>query len=57
MVALSLAEQMAIPQGKPLTDVEMRDLVDRLQQASSHYLPNGKIISTLLSHDEIQKRF
>lgn len=54
-LALSLAEQMAIPQGKPLTDIEMRDLVDRLQ-ASSRYLPNGKTISTLLSYEEIQKR-
>jgi DNA mismatch repair protein MutL len=57
MVALSLAEQMAIPQGKPLTDIEMRDLVNRLDLASTRYLPNGKTISTLLSHDEIQKRF
>ena len=57
MVALSLAEQMAIPQGKPLTDIEMRDLVNRLDLASTCYLPNGKTISTLLSHDEIQKRF
>ena len=57
MIALSLAEQMAIPQGKALTEIEMRDLVERLQQVSSRYLPNGKIISTLLSNDEIQKRF
>lgn len=54
-LALSLAEQMAIPQGKTLTDIEMRDLIDRLQ-TSSRVLPNGKTISTLLSYDEIQKR-
>ena len=57
MIALSLAEQMAIPQGKVLTEVEMRDLVERLQQTSSRYLPNGKKISTILSYEEIQKYF
>ena len=57
MIALSLAEQMAIPQGKALTEFEMRDLVERLQKTSSRYLPNGKKISTILSYEEIQKRF
>ena len=57
MIALNLAEQMAIPQGKVLTDIEMRDLVERFQQTTSRYLPNGKIISSLLSHEDIQKRF
>ena len=58
MIALGLAEQMAIPQGKPLTEIEMRDLVERLQQSSSsRHLPNGKTISILLTHDDIQKRF
>jgi DNA mismatch repair protein MutL len=58
MIALSLAEQMAIPQGKSLTDVEIRDLVDRLQQASSsRHLPNGQTISFILTHEDIQKRF
>lgn len=58
MVALSLAEQMAIPQGKVLSEPEMRDLVERLQQASSsRHLPNGQTISIILSHEDIQKRF
>lgn len=58
MIALSLAEQMAIPQGKSLTELEIRDLIERLQQSStSRHLPNGQIISTLLTHDDIQKRF
>ena len=58
MVAISLAEQMAIPQGKALSELEMRDLVERLQQASSsRYLPNGQTISIILSHEDIQKRF
>lgn len=58
MIALSLAEQMAIPQGKILTDIEMRDLVDRwLHTYTSRHLPNGQTIVTLLTHEEIQKRF
>ena len=58
MIALGLAEQMAIPQGKTLTEIEMRDLVERLQQSSSsRHLPNGQTISILLTHEDIQKRF
>jgi DNA mismatch repair protein MutL len=58
MIAMSLAEQMAIPQGKPLTELEMRDLVERLQQCATYrHLPNGQTISTILTHDDIQKRF
>ena len=58
MIALSLAEQMAIPNGKGLTEMEMRDLVERLQQSSSsRYLPNGQTISILLTHEDVQKRF
>lgn len=57
-IALSLALQMAIPQGKSLTEMEMRDLVQRLMQTSSpRYLPNGQTIITILTHEEIQKRF
>ena len=58
MIALGLAEQMAIPQGKALTEMEMRDLIERLHQStSSRYLPNGQIISTFITHEDIQKRF
>ena len=57
-IALSLALQMAIPQGKSLTEMEMRDLVQRLMQTSSpRYLPNGQTIIIILTHEEIQKRF
>ena len=57
-IALSLALQMAIPQGKALTEMEMRDLVQRLMQTSSpRYLSNGQTIITILTHEEIQKRF
>lgn len=58
MIALSLAEQMAIPLGKILTDIEMRDLVERwLHTYTSRHLPNGQTIVTLLTHEEIQKSF
>lgn len=58
MIALGLAQHAAIPQGKPLTELEMRDLVMRLQQTSSmRYLPNGQTISIILTQDDIQKRF
>jgi DNA mismatch repair protein MutL len=55
---LSLAEQMAIPKGKSLSDAEKRDLVKRfLSLGHSRFLPNGKIILSYLSHEDIQKRF
>lgn len=56
-LALSLANQMAIPQGKPLSDKEMRDLVNRFMNDPSRHLPNGQVILSILNHDDIQKRF
>lgn len=57
-VALALADRMAIPVGKLLTDNEMCDLLQRmLQHAESRYLPNGKTIFTILTNDDLQKYF
>lgn len=57
-VALSLADRMAIPVGKTLTDNEMRDLLQRLlQHTDSRYLPNGQTIFTILTNDDLQKYF
>ena len=57
-IAMSLAESAAIPYGKTLTETEMRDLVSRLVQLPSYRrLPNGKVIASLLSNEEINKRF
>jgi DNA mismatch repair protein MutL len=56
-MTLCLAQQMAIPQGKHLSDIEMRDLVNRFMNNPSRYLPNGEIILLILSNDELQKRF
>ena len=57
-IALSLAESAAIPYGKTLTEPEMRDIVSRLmQQADYRHLPDGKIICSMLTDEEISKRF
>jgi DNA mismatch repair protein MutL len=57
-MTLCLARQMAIPQGKPLTEVEMHDLVNRFMNANlSRHLPNGQTIISILNTDDIQKRF
>lgn len=57
-MALSLAERIAIPVGKTLTNNEMHDLLQRtLQFTQSRYLPNGKTIFIILTNDELQKYF
>ena len=57
-IAMSLATSAAIPYGKTLTEEEMRDIVMRLVQIPNYRrLPNGKTIVSLLSNDEINKRF
>jgi DNA mismatch repair protein MutL len=57
-IALALAESAAIPYGKNLTDAEMRDLISRLKTLPGYqHTPEGKTIISLLSDDEISKRF
>lgn len=57
-MALALAERMAIHMGKPLSEVEMRDLLMQLaEKHPAQYLNNGQTIITILTHEEIQKRF
>ena len=57
-MALALADKMAIPMGKTLSEMEMRDLLKRLmEQHPARFLNNGQTIITILSHEEIQKRF
>lgn len=57
-MTLCLARQMAIPMGKPLSDIEMRDLVNRfVSTTTSRHLPNGQTILTIINNDDIQKRF
>ena len=57
-MSLALADRMAIPMGKPLSDMEMHDLLERFNENNlSQYLTNGQTIFTILTTDEIQKRF
>ena len=57
-IALALAEQGAIVYGKPLTETDMRELVAQLIQLPSYRrTADGKTIVSLMSDDEINKRF
>ena len=57
-IARTMAESAAIPYGKPLTETEMRDMMQRLIALPQyHRTTEGKIILSLLSDDEISKRF
>lgn len=57
-IALALAEQSAIPYGKILTETEMRDIVTKLVQLPAYRrMADGKIIVSLLTDEEINKRF
>ena len=57
-MALALADKMAIPMGKTLSEMEMRDLLKILmEQHPARFLNNGQKIITILTHEEIQKRF
>lgn len=57
-MALALADRMAIHIGKVLTEVEMRDLIQQLaEKHPAKFLNNGQTIITILTHEEIQKRF
>lgn len=58
LTALSLAEAAAIPYGQILNMDEMEKLIDDLFAASSpNYTPDGKTILSVITNDEIGKRF
>lgn len=57
-IALSLAEAASIKSGQQLTQEEMTDLIDRLFACENHHFtPDGKKIMTIVTLDEIEKRF
>lgn len=57
-IAQAMAESAAIPYGKALTEEEMRDLVKRLIQLPQYKrASDGKIIASLMSDEEIRRRF
>ena len=57
-IALSLAQSTAIPLGKSLNEQEMRQIVGDIMQLPSHRItPDGKTIVSLLTNEEIEKKF
>ena len=57
-LALALAKKAAIPYGKLLSDEEAGSLIANLFVSSGpNYTPNGKCILSILSEEELEKRF
>lgn len=57
-LALALAKKAAIPYNKNLTEEEVMSLIARLFSSSSpNYTPDGKLIVSIISDDELSKRF
>lgn len=57
-MTLCLAKQMAIPQGKTLSEMEMRDLLNRFMASKpSYHLPSGQTIVSIINYEDVQKRF
>lgn len=57
-LALSLAKAAAIPYGKMLSTEEMNHLIASLfVSSSSNYTPDGKMVVSIVTDDELEKRF
>lgn len=57
-VALTLAQSAALKYGQRLTSDEMTDIIDRLFACPHHnYTPDGKKIMSILTGEELEKRF
>ncbi|MBO4454466.1 MAG: DNA mismatch repair endonuclease MutL [Paludibacteraceae bacterium] len=57
-IVLSLAETAAIPYGRTMTAEESREIVKQLLQLDQYLrTPDGKTIMSLLTDDDINKRF
>ena len=57
-LAAAMAAASAIPYGKPLSNIEMETLFDSLFSCSSpNYTPKGKAIVSIITVDELDKRF
>lgn len=58
IVALTLARSTAIPYGKKLFVEEMEHLIASVfSSADSHYTPDGKLIVSMITDEELEKRF
>ena len=57
-IAMALAQSAAVPYGKTLNETEMRELVTRLTALPNYRrMSDGKVIVSLLTDEEINKRF
>jgi DNA mismatch repair protein MutL len=57
-IALSLARSIAIPKGQKLSVDEMNSLIASLFSSTSYsYTPDGKLILSVFSDDELDRRF
>lgn len=57
-IALTLAQSAAIAMGKPLSEVEMQDILSKLFALPSYRItPDGKTVVVWLSTDDIARRF
>jgi len=57
-IALSLAESSSLKGGQHLSNEEMSDLIDRLFACANHnFTPDGKKIMSILTQDELEKKF
>lgn len=57
-IAAILAEEMAIPYGRHLSELECRDIIQQLFKIPNYRIaPDGKTILFLLTNEEIKKRF
>lgn len=57
-IATILAEEMAIPYGRHLSELECRDIIQQLFKIPNYRIaPDGKTILFLLTNEEIKKRF
>ena len=58
ILALALAQRAATPYGECLDDAAMRHLVKQLMVCDSQrYTPDGKTIVSVLSNEELTRRF
>ena len=57
-IALTLAQNAAIPYGKLLSETEMREIVEKLFALPQYRrMSDGKVIVSLMTDEEINKRF
>ena len=57
-ISLTLAESSALKSGQRMTSEEMNNLIDRLFACANHnFTPDGKKIMTIITQEELEKKF